>query len=683
MLLNTNTSVKKLLALGLATLLATASAQAEKYALIIANGDYDKEKIGWSPISSVNDVALIKNAALAQGFADEHVYVHKNITKQGFFQAFNELESKLTTKDMVWVHISSHGQQIQDDNGDELDGLDEAIVPIDAPISLEYDPTYRGQKHLRDDELGKMIQALRNKVGKDGQVMVVLDACHSGTATRGGNAKSRGTSQALWFTDKQVTNKSDANSPTGFLETGSSRGSSSGAGKLVVISGARADEQNFETLDDMGRDVGSLSYAFSKVMRKLDGETTYRSLFAEISVIMARKVPYQTPVIEGDMDVSLFNGNIIAPLPYFQILKKEGMNTVQINAGLASGIGKGSKLLVCKAGTLDPFKEKDKVIGEAVVSSAENFSATVELDDDVMIYNLKEAWLFMKEQHLNESKISVDLTDVVDPTMKQQLTAELNKISTVSICESGFGCDMTLVVPPGNSRGAGGSMVKTCDYSFPCDVTDNSSGCLSLIKEYSRANFIKSLDFYDAQHNISLDLVPADAEVIDGKVVVRKQYKLSDFSANGGIPEIPTNVQLLLHVKNNGTKPTYFSIIDIQPDGIINPILPYKDLMTKEECRLEPGESKIIPGYFVKLYPPYGLETFKVFSSENPIDLTPIITSRGNMAAHRGSMESLEQLLMESYVEKGATTRGGGLVYATNGGSGTAKNTVFRIVEPK
>ncbi len=149
------------------------------------------------------------------------------------------------------------------------------------------------------------------------------------------------------------------------------------------------------------------------------------------------------------------------------------------------------------------------------------------------------------------------------------------------------------------------------------------------------------------------------------------------------MPEIPTDVQLLLQVKNHGSKPTYFSIIDIQPDGVINPILPLNGVMTKEECKLEPYESKIIPGYFVMLYPPYGLETFKIFSSQNPIDLSPIISQRGEATrGSRGGMEALEQLLQDSYSSKHETTRGGSLVYSSQGGSGTAKSTVFRIVEP-
>ena len=47
-------------------------AKAEKYALIIAIGDYPT-KTGWSTISSANDVPLIKQALVNNGFAQANI----------------------------------------------------------------------------------------------------------------------------------------------------------------------------------------------------------------------------------------------------------------------------------------------------------------------------------------------------------------------------------------------------------------------------------------------------------------------------------------------------------------------------------------------------------------------------------------------------------------------------------
>ena len=79
---------------------------------------------------------------------------------------------------MLVFHYSGHGQQITDDNGDEPDGYDETIVPYDAPMRAE--AGYRGDKHLRDDELARKLLALRAKVGPTGNVVFAFDSCFSG-----------------------------------------------------------------------------------------------------------------------------------------------------------------------------------------------------------------------------------------------------------------------------------------------------------------------------------------------------------------------------------------------------------------------------------------------------------------------------------------------------------------------
>lgn len=43
----------------------------------------------------------------------------------------------------------------------------------------------RGEKHLTDDEVNYYLSAIRRRVGEKGKIFVVVDACHSGDATRG------------------------------------------------------------------------------------------------------------------------------------------------------------------------------------------------------------------------------------------------------------------------------------------------------------------------------------------------------------------------------------------------------------------------------------------------------------------------------------------------------------------
>ena len=173
----------------LVVLLISIPSQATKRALIIAVGDYP-ENSGWGAISSVNDVPLIKNSLLINGFLEQDIMIllDAKATKQGILDALEQLQSKIVKGDIVVIHYSGHGQQIFDDNGDEIDNKDEALVPYDAFV--RYSATYKGENHLRDDTIGTIVTNFGNKLGKSGQLLVLLDSCHSGSATRG--AKTRG-----------------------------------------------------------------------------------------------------------------------------------------------------------------------------------------------------------------------------------------------------------------------------------------------------------------------------------------------------------------------------------------------------------------------------------------------------------------------------------------------------------
>jgi len=184
-----------------ATFSAELKKEPTKIALIITIGDYPKypdSEMTWQPLSSHNDIAPIRLALLSKGFQKKNIIVLKDKDapkeKIRFF-----IETKLVEMSRkggyVVIHFSRHGQQMVDDNGDEADGLDEAIIPYDAKKKYVAQG-YEGENHLRDTELNESLIKLREKLGKNGQVLVLLDACHAGTGLRKeAIAKIRGTNQ--------------------------------------------------------------------------------------------------------------------------------------------------------------------------------------------------------------------------------------------------------------------------------------------------------------------------------------------------------------------------------------------------------------------------------------------------------------------------------------------------------
>ena len=123
------------------------------------------------------------------------ILTDQSATVNNIENALEELISKAKKEDIICIHYSGHGQQVPDleksENNylykDEQDGWDEALVTYNAPAKFEEQPGYNYEHHFIDDEFNYYVTRLREKTGKKGQIIVVLDACHSGTGTRGSN----------------------------------------------------------------------------------------------------------------------------------------------------------------------------------------------------------------------------------------------------------------------------------------------------------------------------------------------------------------------------------------------------------------------------------------------------------------------------------------------------------------
>ena len=152
-----------------------------KRALVIGLGEQQDK--AWNKINGDKDVpfaqVMLKNA----GFKSVTTLVNQQATKVGIVGAFKRMTASCKQGDVVYIHYSGHGQQMTDIHNDEKDGLDECWIPYDA--CRKASATYHGEKHLTDDELNVYLNAIRNKIGTKGKLLVVIDACHSGDGTRG------------------------------------------------------------------------------------------------------------------------------------------------------------------------------------------------------------------------------------------------------------------------------------------------------------------------------------------------------------------------------------------------------------------------------------------------------------------------------------------------------------------
>lgn len=157
-------------------------------ALIFGLGKYQDKS--WGVIHGDNDLYYVRQLLTDAGFTDIVQVKNEQATKQGMVQAFINLAKRCKSGDVVYIHYSGHGQLMTDIDGDEAlrttarhGQWDEAWVPYDA--YMNYCEKDRGEKHFCDDEVEFYLSAIRQKIGRKGRMMVVVDACHSGDATRG------------------------------------------------------------------------------------------------------------------------------------------------------------------------------------------------------------------------------------------------------------------------------------------------------------------------------------------------------------------------------------------------------------------------------------------------------------------------------------------------------------------
>ena len=134
---------------------------------------------------SHNDIEAMRQILMTRfGFPEARIRILKDqqATRAGILAAFERLVGEASPQDMVVVHFAGHGSQVQDLNGDEEDGLDETIIP--------YDGRTDGVPDILDDQLDEIFSRLKSRA-----VMIVLDSCHSGTATRGVQITTRSVPQ--------------------------------------------------------------------------------------------------------------------------------------------------------------------------------------------------------------------------------------------------------------------------------------------------------------------------------------------------------------------------------------------------------------------------------------------------------------------------------------------------------
>ncbi|GAA4282174.1 caspase family protein [Gaetbulibacter aestuarii] len=610
---------------------------AEKYALIIAIGDYPK-KTGWSTISSANDVPLIQQTLLNQDFKAENIQILLNAdaTYAGIENALNALLKKIQPDDIVVIHYSGHGQQIfDDDENEEIDDKDEALVPYDAWAKYTYN--YKGEHHFRDDELGNYITKFRNALKSKGQLLLLLDSCHSGSSTRGGIARG---SRSVFAPDGWKPDKEGSSKGSDMTEQSTEK-LASNAAPFVLISGASADELNYEY-----KGTGSLSYAFSKAMSKLGSDYSYNQLFANIQTVMSVISPQQNPTIEGDVNVALFNNAYIKQQPFFKVTAIPRGDVLKIQAGKLQGIFKNTTINILPSGSARV--EEGNIITKGLVVNAKFNEAIIKLDKPLEDTNISKYWVFIDKPAYGDIAVDVYFDGTLtNKSIRSGIEAfleenHLGKVvkdtleSDVILAQEGE--EITIYAPNGR---------------VPISNDEDSRGGATLddiknkLFSFAQGQYLKNLDMKNSDYEFEFKLIPVSYDVLLDEIGEKLDPK--DFENDNGTFQVHEETDhVVLQVTNKSKTPLYFSIIEINSKGEINPFMPNGDCsLNDNERKLLPGKTMTFDDCVFSFYPPYEKLVLKGFATPYPINFQSTVETRGDSS--RSASNPLESFLGDTY----------------------------------
>lgn len=622
-----------------------------KQAIVIAIAEYPSES-GWSSISSDKDVELLLPVYEAQGFQNPVVVRDKAANKDGILSAMRNFRDRCKPGDIVLVHYSGHGQQIADNNGDEPDGLDEALVAWGAPA--EYYNGYNGEKHLRDDEFNELLLEIRGKIGSKGNMLVVVDACHSGTISRGAG-KKRGGKAPLVPPGYQI-NSPKREDGSGYAAK--TRGQAQSIAPMVLISASSFDEENSETFDERGVGIGSLSYAMAKSLSKVGENYSYRSLFADVLGVMNEKVPQQTPMVEGDVDYALFAGQYYKQEQYYDVREIKGKDII-LNGGSLMGIYPETKVAFYPAGTISP--NQSKALAYGVVSKVSPLQSIIKPDATSAGIDLSKSWVFITEPSFGNVSLSCNIVKIKNPAIKKDIEALLaakhysfkDQAADISIIETRNYLSFI--------RNSDGKIID----SIPLNMEMLSGKADQIVSRYAQNKYLRELKSGYA-NSVHMQLLPCDQ---DGNIIQSDNQN--------SVMALKAGSYVKVKVTNKGSNRMFYNIIDIQPDGQVNAILPMQSELTikhAEQYALEAGAERILP-FVIDIAPPFGNEVFKLFASNEPFNLVPFIASAGLQT--RGSNESVVSAFKKDKIQ----TRGAAGVNKQEQQQLITNEVVFRIVE--
>jgi hypothetical protein len=244
-------------------------------------------------------------------------------TRVAILQALDQHLAEAAAKDdVLFFYFAGHGSQVRNSLSDELDGLDESIVPADSRA---------GAPDIRDKELRRLFNRV---LDRGARLTVMLDNCHSGSGARG-----------LWTGARPRGVRADPRDVADGADPGP-RPEDRGA---LILSAAQDFDTAWETRDERGVFHGAFSWAWMRAARDSSPGESAHETFLRAQARLRAETPYQEPVIAGDAEARLspflgVRGDRRTDRTVVAVEKVRSDGTVVLQGGWVNGLSIGTEL---------------------------------------------------------------------------------------------------------------------------------------------------------------------------------------------------------------------------------------------------------------------------------------------------------------------------------------------------
>lgn len=579
---------------------APLQAEPRTRAFLVGIGDY-QDTANWTTLKGApGDVVRFRELLLSRfSVAPDQIEVlaQEKATKSAIEGGLLDLVKRSQPGDTVIFYYAGHGCAVPDreplepyeELDGEEDGLDECLVPVDAPgCGNPSFPDSVVRDDFVEDALARLVARVRPNAASGGSVVFIFDSCHSGTLSR--SPIILGKTSRTGSVCMSLARKTD--SIEGLITTSVHK---AGDG-WVLLSACRADQ----TAKEDSEHGGDFSFALAGVLNdsRLGPGSTYRELMALLSSVDV--FVDQNPQAEGNLDLEIFGGHIVKKPPRV-VVREARRGLVKLSAGTLYGLNPGSRVL------LYPFDAKDlssaTPLGAATVleRGTDLFRATARLEEDVPEEKVRASQVVLDGQNFGPFSLKVYGAEGLEFPPWVVSVREAKSADVLAFKKGARLWEFQRARPGGLPSS---ELLRWADG-------DPLSRLTQVFKKEAKRLYLSKMRADSGRLKVDLQPGTFGDSMADFAPLQRR------WTADGRLL-LKDGAEALLSIQNRGQKPLYLSVLNFLGDGSVQVLYP---VGLEDQRRLGQGETL---GVDVTFWTEglSAVEGFKVIGTREPVDFS-------------------------------------------------------------